>query len=211
MRHLVTLLPALCLFAGAGLAWLRERLPRPALRAWGILLAAAALWLAGARWPAWGAADRGYRQMAADLLARAELRDSVFLVCAASDGEGKLIAEVAMREARPGHVVLRASKQLAESAWMGGQYQARYRTTAEIQQALESIPVTVVVIERQPRRERFPHRRLMEETLACYSGRWEAIAAHRDLTAYRLRGVEGRARGKIRVEMQRSLGRAIER
>ena len=40
-----------------------------------------------------------------------------------STSEGLLISEVAARESRPGHIVLRASKMLASEDWMGRDYQ----------------------------------------------------------------------------------------
>ena len=44
------------------------------------------------------------------------------LVSAESPGEGMLIAEIAMRDRRPGHFVLRGSKVLARSDWNGNGY-----------------------------------------------------------------------------------------
>ena len=139
----------------------------------------------------------GYSEVAARLVE--DYPKSVILVCADVEGEGMLIAEVAMREARPGHYVLRGTKMLATVGWMGGEYTERFDDTSKMVGFLDSIPVGIVV--------------LGEGSVGSAHGRrlasvvegkgWEKLPSSTGgLRVYRAIGHEGRAVGKIEILMK---------
>ena len=66
-----------------------------------------------------------------------------------------------MREARPGHILLRASRMLAESDWNGRNYKLKMKTPAEIQRFLEEAAVDVVVLDGKPDHGFEHHRQLL--------------------------------------------------
>jgi len=78
----------------------------------------------------------GFAQAATDILADPTLAHSAVLCSSDRDGEGLLISEMAMRERRNGHYILRASKMLAVSDWNGSGYRLRLNTSGEINQLL---------------------------------------------------------------------------
>jgi hypothetical protein len=207
-RHALPAVPPLVLFAAAGVAWMLARAGRPGA-AWKApvvgtaLLALTAVNVAGM--PAKRA--HGFSELAADLLSREGLTDSVLLVSGDALGEGMFVAEIAMREERPGHVVLRASKVLSESGWMGEGYSSLFDTPEQLMEYLEGVPVGVVVMDDS---EAMPqaHHRLLREVLTRFADRWERIdpaagaaAPHgRRIEVWRLIGREGRTPGTVEVE-----------
>jgi hypothetical protein len=69
-----------------------------------------------------------------------------------------------MREARPGHILLRASRMLGESDWNGRNYKVKMKTPTEIQRFLEEAAVDVVVLNRKPDHG-FEHHKLLLATI----------------------------------------------
>jgi hypothetical protein len=57
------------------------------------------------------------------------------------------IAEMAMREERPGHVIQRASKALASSEWSGRGYVPRYATDEELLAFLAGGKIRYLVLD----------------------------------------------------------------
>jgi hypothetical protein len=213
-RHMTLAVPALLMFAAGGIA---------AVLAWGpmaripdrgreLLLAVALVVVIAVHVLAAPRKDyHGFAAVTHDLLAAPEFRNSVFLVSSDPTGEGMFISEVAMHEKRPGHIVLRGSKVLADSNWTGRTYRPRYRTTDNEMRYLEGIPVGIVIIDLLPREQK-EHQTLLRQTIQDYPNRWELLGsypAHKVLV-YRLVGHENRPVGKIRIEMEHNLKRAIE-
>lgn len=64
--------------------------------------------------------------------------------------EGMFIVEMAVREARPGHVVLRANKTLSTSSWDGEDKQILHATPQKVAAFLVSVPVRYVVVDDGP-------------------------------------------------------------
>jgi hypothetical protein len=114
----------------------------------------------------------GFHELAEQLTSKPEFRDSIVLCSSDANGEGAMISEVAMREARPGHIILRASRMLADSDWNGRNYKLRMKTTAEVQQFLESAAIEIVVLDLTPG-ERFEHHKLIQAAMA--DPRWRRI------------------------------------
>lgn len=103
------------------------------------------------------------------------LRNAHVLVVSDSVGEGVLIAEIARREVRPGHVIERSTKVLAESGFLGDHYRLRYQTPAALLNFLASKPRLLVVAD-SPGRQ-FPHSKLLQETISSAPERWNLVAA----------------------------------
>jgi hypothetical protein len=212
-RHALPVVPAVLAFAATGTAWLLSRLPR----AWAtpmVVLTVFLLMLGNVR----GASVKepaGFSEAAEDLVAEESLRDSVVLVSSDAIGEGMFIAEVAMRENRPGHIVLRASKVLSTSGWMGEGYTSFFDTPDQLMEYLDGIPVGVLVLEEDAARDQ-AHHRLLREVVRTHADQWERIGAFEGrggppsdetgISLYRLVGHEGRPVGPIELDLGRHLG-----
>lgn len=220
-RHLVESLPVLLMFLPEGVSWLLRTGPWSKLSARGktvlVALPLAAL-VAVNVYQAPQKPYHGFTEVARDVLARAEFKDSVLMVSSDWLGDGMLVSEVAMREKRPGHIVLRAGKILARISFMGNSYRLLYHTPEQVMRVLEEIPVGILVMDLAPQRQ-YAHYRLLRETLETYRDRWELLGAYprgpgaaapNRIEVYRLKGHEGRPPGKIRINMDYTLGRSIE-
>ena len=225
-RYVTAAVPALLMFLVAGLVWVASQSPLNHLtrhKKEGIWALAVALVFIVETFSIPKKSWSGLAVVAQHLVSAPGLRDSVFLVSSDStwdNMEGMFISEIAMREKRPGHIVLRASKVLANSSWIGTEYKLVYATPAEIMKYLERVPVGVVVIDNSVLRfDKVQHHLLLKETLLAYPDRWESLGSYpltkdgveysNGLLLYRLRGHETKARAKIQVDMKRMLGRAI--
>jgi len=212
-RHLLVNIPEFLLFASVFAAWL-FRLPR--WEALGIVpktllagLALAALIGFNIR-ASPHKRHYGFSEVAQDLLSRPQFKHSVLLVCSGAEGEGMLISEVAARESRPGHLVLRASKMLASIDWMGEDYRPLFRDSDAALQYLEGIPAGIVVIDDSCRQT--PHGQLLLRGLEVHPEKWQLLAHYPpggainprtdDILVYRLIGHEGLPVGKIRIPMR---------
>ncbi|NNE44124.1 MAG: hypothetical protein HKN12_07935, partial [Gemmatimonadetes bacterium] len=205
-RHVLPAVPALLMFAVAGGAWLLAVLRGPVAR-WRVAAAAVVIgfFVIGNVRALPQKQAYGFSGIAADLVADDSLDSSVFLVSADALGEGMFIAEVAMREDRPGHIVLRSSKVLSDSGWMGEGYSSRFDTAEQLMNYLDEIPVGILVLDdSQPRPQ--AHHRLLREVVTNYADRWEEAARYpaenRDgeMVVYRLEGHEGREVGPISLD-----------
>ncbi len=220
-RHLLVNIPILMMFAAACAGWFFRR------PMWQRLAAGPKVLLAGLPLIALIGFNihqspvkqhYGFSEAAQDLLSRPAFRTSVLLVSAGSKGEGMLISEVAARESRPGHIVLRASKMLASEDWMGFHYQPLFQDQQEVLQYLESIPVGIVIIDGDGRST--PHGQLLYQGIQSHPEKWELLARYPpagasnpgsgDIQVYRLIGHEGRPVGKIRIPMRSGLYGSFE-
>jgi hypothetical protein len=154
----------------------------------------------------------GFSEVAQDLLSHPTFKDSVFLVCGSPTSEGVLISEIAGRESRPGHIVLRASKMLASEDWMGSHYQPLFHDEQEMLRYLEGVPVGIVVIDEDGRLT--PHGRLLFQGIQLHPEKWKLISQYptndrsnfpSGILAYSLIGHEGRPVSKIRIPMRSGL------
>jgi 4-amino-4-deoxy-L-arabinose transferase-like glycosyltransferase len=199
-RYLIPAVPAALLFLAAGMAWLAARLPRrwPADRRVALVAAAVVLVFAVETFTLPRRPFSGFGEVGRELL-WSPVRSGALLVSSDPRGEGAFIAAVAAGERRPGHVVLRASKALADSDWQGGGYTSFCRTPAEVMRRLEELGVGVVVLDTSaPPTADLEHHRLLGETVAAYPQRWQQLSTHdvvrwsevhpQALRAYRLLG-----------------------
>lgn len=129
---------------------------------------------------------------------------------------GMLIAELAVREARPGHIILRAGKTLSTSTWDGEQMRLMYDTPAEVAAYLGSIPVRYVVLDEGLVDEPpDPANVLLHAAVRDHSTQWTLAATFPDAAdaghqwlVYESRTATAPA-GPISIDMRYSLGRAI--
>jgi hypothetical protein len=219
-RHLISIQPAMLLFAVAGIAWLSQRLSGRGLdRAkWATVLALAA-GLGFALWTFHIPQRRyyGFAEAASLVLKEPGMKDSVSMICADASGEGAFVAYVAAGDRRPGRIVLRANKILATTSWNGAFYRAKYSTPEDVMRYLESVPVRILAVQAGPGPPGHLHWGLVGEMLRSYPDRWELIGSFPNLRApsepgagvsvYRLAGQEGRPRAPIQFRMPYLRGR----
>lgn len=170
LRHLVAVGPPLLIVGAYVLQWKTER--------W-----AAAAWLRPAGYAALLtcvgiclALDRPVERTLTDHRAVVEAiggRSPVF-VAGYADLEGDLISEIAVREARPRTVVIRADKVMTESDLMGRHIELRMSKPAELKAYLERRKVDVVIVD-EVRGQWQPEIGATRSFLKEYAGEWEQV------------------------------------
>ena len=138
---------------------------------------------------------------------RPEYRDVTILVAAGFQREGALVADVALAEKRLGHMVIRASKVMASSTWVGRRYRLLLKDTVEAMQLLNDLPVGLLVVESDPRRWLLPHQKLIAETIIANRSRFRLIHAG-PLNVYEVAGFRDRPRKPVSMYMY-GLGRSV--
>lgn len=161
-RTLTLALPLALLFALHSATWLAARLPGRAVRAGAplLLLVLSALNLNQVE----PKPSRGFIPVVHHLLADPSAQKATVLVCSDPFGEGMFIAEMAMHERRPGHVIERGNKALAEVGWMSKGYALKYRTPEEVGAYLSGAGIGLIVVD-DGGSSRMPHRDLLARYL----------------------------------------------
>ena len=222
-RYLIAVIPPMLMFLMAGVVQIATWVSLPAFslsyRTWAFGAAVAALVFA-TTFTIPKKLHHGFEEVA-ELLERPAYTHSEILVSSNGCGEGLLISEMATREKRPTHVILRASKMLAESDWDGERYKEMFHTPNEVLDFLKSIAVGVVVIDNDPGSQPAPrHHVLLKQAVAAFPGEWEALGSYpqqsradipANIEVYRLRSTSDSTRPKIRINLPHTLGRSIER
>jgi len=219
VRYLIALIPPVILFLIAGVGEIADRLPirvmSPRQRSWGVAAVAVLVFLSTAFFIP-RKEHYGFDQVA-ELLERPKYRSTVVLVSSAAEGaegEGMLISEVAMRDRRPSHIVLRATKMLSQSDWMGAHYRSLYRTPEEVMTFLRSIPVDFVVIHDEQGLTGTSDHALLQRTISVFSSEWQHVGTYMELgstiSVYHLKAATGERRGKIYIDLPYTLGHAID-
>jgi 4-amino-4-deoxy-L-arabinose transferase-like glycosyltransferase len=187
-RHMITAVPPLLSFAVWGAAAIARwtgatsSVQRNAAAAFASLIAAVLL-LTGIR----GEQKPGMGSQSAveHVLARVSVSDPV-LVSSESYGEGVFIAELAGRERRPGHRVLRASKVLATSDWDGSSYASLDATTDALDTRLANLHVNVVIVDTgSPREAPVPHHRQLLDAVRN-ANRWRRLDVQRPESRFQI-------------------------
>jgi hypothetical protein len=111
----------------------------------------------------------GYSDVADAITRHKDLAHAVILAAGSSPSEGMSVSEIAMRDQRPAHYVLRGSKMLATDTWMGARYRLLYPDTASVLDALAKSGVQVVILDADSQ----PHNRLLEEALRSAPETWQ--------------------------------------
>jgi len=179
-RHLVPTLPAAIMFAVAGFAAVLNRPASgtvPVERRRVVPVALGLVVLAGAVWPLSEKGFSGFAPLAQAMLAEAAPAD-VALVSSDARGEGMFISEIAMREQRPGHVVQRASKSLARSAWSGSGYEPHFSTDDDLLAFLTSGKIQYLAIDDAlPEDKRREHHDQLRRVVAEHSDLFWVVAS----------------------------------
>jgi Dolichyl-phosphate-mannose-protein mannosyltransferase len=143
------------------------------------------------------------------------VHNGAVLVSADAEGEGMLTAEFVMRDRRPDHYVVRASKVLATQDLMGDKYELKYHTPQEIMTVLDSIPVAIVVTQQCPKGKCGEHENLLNETASLYPERWRLSSVipsepASPILIYQIVGNEAKAVQMLQVDMMKTLGTTID-
>ncbi|HSI10866.1 MAG TPA: hypothetical protein VK961_02425, partial [Chthoniobacter sp.] len=88
----------------------------------------------------------GFAPLAEQMLADASPADEA-LVSSDARGEGMFIADVALHENRPGHVIQRASKSLASSTWSGSGYSPLFNNDADLLHFLADGKIRYLILD----------------------------------------------------------------
>ena len=142
-RYMLPALPAIIMFLLAGvmgIAGLAGCRPLYAAVGVGVLYAATSFHIVQKQ-------HFGYAEVADAITSRPDLAHAVVLTAGSSVSEGMTVSEIALKDQRPAHYVLRGSKLLATDTWMGAHYRLLYRDTAAVLGALASAGVTAVILE----------------------------------------------------------------
>ncbi len=101
---------------------------------------------------------------------------SAALISSDAEGEGALIGEMALLEPDPSRYIVRASKFLAESDWLGNNYRLLASSPEECGRMLASVPVSFIVLDVRPGIGHADHS-LLESYLASHSSEWREAGA----------------------------------
>jgi hypothetical protein len=163
-RYLLAALAPWLMFAAAGIQWVSDRLSGRFLpaRGWAVVLSSVAgIVFFATVFDIPQKRGVGLQEVAEELTSNPEFRNSVIMCSSQGNGEAILISEVAMREARPGHIILRANRMLADNDWNGDNYKIKMKTPAEVEQFLEAAAVDVVVLDLKPDHDFEHHQQLL--------------------------------------------------
>jgi hypothetical protein len=171
-RHWIALAPPLVLLALAGYRSVAER------SRWAPML----LVMVVLSMP-----HRFYRQTPAGYGAlAAQIQQPARMLFSSETGweEGPWIAVAALREARPGSTIVRATKLLARSDWNSTKYQAKVDSAEEVERTLDGAGIDLVVIHNDPSVGAVrSHHSLLRDMVAA-SPSWRHCAAAKELVAY---------------------------
>ncbi len=163
-RYMAPALPAVVVLAVLGavrlLGHLRAGAPASALAALAVVMAVPGIVHLVQRAPK---ADTGISAVT-DRLATA--RPVLTVIDGSASTEGWFIADMAVHDSALRGYVVRASKLLADSNFMGTTYSLKYHDTADVLAELHRLGVQHVVIVREGGKDAFPHSAQMREALA---------------------------------------------
>ena len=136
------------------------------------------------------------------------------LVSADASGEGMLTAEFVMSDRRPDHYVVRASKMLATQTLMRDNYHLLYTSPKKLMTALDSIPISYVIMQQCPPGSCGEHEKLLALTAQQYPDRFwpmQVIPAENGapISIYRIKGNEGKPARALSIDMAPTLGTTL--
>jgi hypothetical protein len=107
---------------------------------------------------------QGFGAAADAILKNPAAANADILVASDTRGEGMFIAELALREKRPGHMVRRAYKELASSSWSGDVYHAKFSDAAGLMEILRQKKIAFLVLDDSvPAKARKEHHELLSK------------------------------------------------
>jgi len=93
---------------------------------------------------------------------------SVLIVSDAA-GEGMFVADMASHRSESPSIVLRGTKILADTNWLGTDYRSLFRSPRELVDRLEELPITYVVEDHSVKSVAiFQHQKLLDQAIAGY-------------------------------------------
>jgi len=156
-RHLIPAIPAALAFALAGLDSIRgafrhsRGLPEDERTPLALALCSAVLvggvWLAHRIAPPDPKRWSGFAPIARAVLDDPALRGRPVLVSSDASGEGMFISELAMRDRRPGMVVMRASKEVAAMDWAGRGARTKFKSDEELTEWIAASRIGCIVVD----------------------------------------------------------------
>jgi 4-amino-4-deoxy-L-arabinose transferase-like glycosyltransferase len=181
-RYMVTVVPSIVLFFTAGIdktaQRLGARLPISVVRA-GLIVAVVAAFCGESFTVPLQPRNGGHEELVQHVMARASNAAQIWLISSDADGEGRLIAAVALREGHPDSYVLRAKTILGGGDWLWRNMQDRFDTPAKLAGLLNDIPVTIVVIDDQiPPEAHRPYQDRLRDLVAREDDKWELIGSY---------------------------------
>ncbi len=217
-RHLILLLPCLCLFAVEGACELVARLPQVAARVHAPVCAA--LFLGAFVACAWSFPRKdfhGFEQAVAFIREQPDYAGLPVLVDSGPVGEGLAVTEFVLADRRPDRYVVRATKFLSSSSWTGERYTEFYPDPQELDHALREVPINLVLFDRSIPElyQDLAHRATLERLLQ--GGAWRLVQAF-DVQRGALslaaglelwERIDRPQRGPVRLDFARLVGREV--
>jgi len=154
----------------------------------------------------------GITEVAVQLLRSASDSPGATLVSGRATIEGMLISEMALRDRAQQHGILRASKVLASSTWMGANYRLLYQTPEEVGKFLDAAPVSCVVLDRSSP-DPPPHHALLEQALTAQPQVWKAepmADKSRVQVFHRTRAAPAHPFAPVYLDMSNTLNKSLE-
>jgi hypothetical protein len=220
-RFLLPAVAALIPLLFSGLMWLAASVgPRavPRILRAGALLVVASLISPSRTFAIPHKQYRGFSEVADFIQSEPHLRRGAILVSSASDGEGLLISEVAMRYPNSEGYILRSSKVLSQSDWLGRSYISRFGSAEELFQYLDVMGVDLIVVDDQAGVKPPEHQELLLQVdrhldrwklVDTFPKRFPADLAGSKIFVYRRVAGSERSDEEIHRDMQQILRRIV--
>jgi hypothetical protein len=182
-RCMVLLIPPIVLFSAAGINKVADRVGarlRIGIVRIGLALTLIAAFSVGSfTVPPPQLKNEGYEALVQDVMTRVSNVPQVWFISSGPAGEGCLVLEVALQEARPSSYVLRGKTILAGGDWFWRNQQDRFDTPTKLATLLDDLSVTVIVIDDKiPPGAQRPYQDRLRELVANENDKWQPIGAY---------------------------------
>jgi len=117
----------------------------------------------------------GMIEVAQQIMVPGANSNPLVLVAASAAGEGGLIVEMAMHDVARRYYVLRASRILSESDFMGRDYRVFFHSTSEVVARLDDLGVGQLVFDDSDKSLSMEHGRQLQSAIADFPGRWRLL------------------------------------
>jgi hypothetical protein len=197
-RYLVTAVAPLLLLSAAGARSAAEHLRVGVVTVrWGqqVTLLAAALIFAASSFAVPAKASFGFKEAANRIVSDPTFQNSLILVSSETNvGEGIFVSEMAMRDHGFHHVILRASKVLAENAWnqsLDDKYTPLFSDAEALTHCLQEISLRAVIIDSSQGPKKYQHHQELLQVMESHQEDWTLLGSfNRDGEPHGSRGVD---------------------
>jgi hypothetical protein len=190
-RYVVCVVPAAMVVAAVGVARLLRPLAGRLRGLSGVVVAALLLFNAATLMRVPHVTPFG-ADMVTGLVLHAENSNPLVLVAGSSATEGALIAAFAEADRDRRHYVIRATKVLSSSTFLGTQYALRFADTPDVERWLADAGIGWVVVDDSPDGALLEHDRQVLAIAASRPAGWDLVGSHRtaegEIRLYRLAG-----------------------